>query len=102
MRGDIRSRRIAVVPDAVLNPLESGDDRLASLADDGWGVVGLCPADLVPDARAAWLEAVVEQVVTFLDDGYEVALVDDGDAETRRFTAALAETGRVVDVVLTD
>ena len=92
MRGDVRSRRIAVVPDAVLNPPKGGDDRLAALGDAGWGVVGLCPADLVAGARAAWLDAVVEQVVTFLDDG---------DAETLRFTAALAEAGRFVDTVLT-
>ena len=89
------------MPDAVLNPPKGGDDRLAALGDAGWGVVGLCPADLVAGARAAWLDAVVEQVVTFLDDGYEVALVDDGDAETLRFTAALAEAGRFVDTVLT-
>jgi hypothetical protein len=101
MRGDVRSRRIAVVPDAVLNPPDGGDDRLSALGDAGWGVVGLCPAELVPEARAAWLEAVVDQVVTFLDDGYEVALVDDGDADTLRFTAALAEVGRFVDRVLT-
>ena len=85
----------------MLNPPKGGDDRLAALGDAGWGVVGLCPADLVAGARAAWLDAVVEQVVTFLDDGYEVALVDDGDAETLRFTAALAEAGRFVDTVLT-
>jgi hypothetical protein len=89
-----------VVPDAVLNPPDGADDRLASLGEAGWGVVGLCPAGLVPEARAAWREAVVDQVVTFLDDGYEVALVDDGEAETLRFTAALAEAGRFVDSVL--
>src|SRR5262249_21847452 len=89
MRGDVRSRRIAVVPDAVLNPPEGGEDRLAAFADAGWGVVGWCPAGLAPGAREAWLEALVDQVVTFLDDGYEVVLVDPEDPEALRLEQAL-------------
>ena len=93
MRGDVRSRRIAVVPDAVLNPA-GGDDRLAELTGQDWGIVALCPAGLVPAARDAWLDAVVEQVVTFVDDGYRVVLVDPDDPESLRFAQALAATGR--------
>jgi hypothetical protein len=41
----------------------------------GWGVIALCPPGLEPSARGAWLDAIVDQVVTFLDGEYEVALV---------------------------
>ncbi len=101
VRGDRRSRRVAVVPDAVVNPAPGDRDRLAELAEAGWGVVALCPPALEPDVAAAWLVPIVEQVVTFLDDGYLVARYPaDGDPEMERFTAALAAAGReVTDVV---
>jgi hypothetical protein len=97
MRGDGRSRRVAVVPDSVINP-PSGSDagRLAALEEAGWGIVALGSPDLVPEARAAWLEAIVEQIVTFLDDDYDVALMAADDAETGEFVRALAATGRAV------
>jgi hypothetical protein len=43
-----------------------------------------------------WLDAIVDQVITFLDDDYEVALVAGDDAETVRFADALASAGRTV------
>jgi hypothetical protein len=92
VRGDVRSRRIAVVPDCVLNPAD-GHDRLGRLAADGWGVIGLAPPDLVPAARDAWLAAIVEEVVTFLDDGYEVVMSGPEDESTAQFARALATTG---------
>jgi hypothetical protein len=101
MRGDVRSRRIAVVPDGLLNPAP-GDDTalLANLEQEGWGIVALCPSGLVPAAKDAWLDAIVEQVVTFLDDGYEVALVT-GDPGAEEFVEALAVTGRSVTRTVT-
>ena len=96
MRGDGRSRRVAVVPDAVVNPAPSEPDRLAELAGAGWGVVAVCPPGLEPDVAAAWLAPIVEQVVIFLDASYPA----DGDVEMERFTAALAAAGReITDVV---
>ena len=96
MRGDVRSRRVAVVPDRVLNPLPSAPDELGALERAGWGIVALGSPDLVPEAREAWLEGIVEQVVTFLDDDYEVALVSRDDADTQEFVRALAAAGRSV------
>ncbi len=89
------------MPDAVVNPAPGGPDRLAELAAAGWGVVALCPPGLEPDVAAAWLAPIVEQVVTFLDDGYQVARWPaDGDREMERFLAALAAAGReLTDVV---
>ncbi|MDX6551613.1 MAG: hypothetical protein QOH74_101 [Gaiellales bacterium] len=96
MRGDARSRRVAVVPDGVVNGPPGDVDRLAVLEEQGWGVIALCPPDLVSEAREMWLDAIVDQVITFLDDDYEVALVAGDDAETMRFADALASAGRTV------
>jgi hypothetical protein len=91
VRGDVRSRRLVVVPDAVVNPPAGGVDHAARLAADGWGLVALPPV-----RSEAWLDAIVEQVVTFLDDGYEVALASAGDAAVAEFRRALRATGRDV------
>jgi len=91
MRGDARSRRLVVVPDALLNPPAGAHDDLAPLAAAGWGVVALPP---VRDEK--WLETIVEQVVTFLDDGYEVALACSEDEAVAVFREALRATGRDV------
>ena len=59
-------------------------------------MVALCPPGLRPDvARAAC--AIVEQVVTFLDDGYLVALGWPGDERTERLIEALSATGRRIE-----
>jgi hypothetical protein len=100
LHGDVRGRRVAVVPDAVVNPPSDGPDPLSALAEEGWGVVALCPPGLEPSAHAAWLDAVVDQVVTFLDDEYEVALVSGDDSGTQEFVTALRATGRTVTRVL--
>jgi hypothetical protein len=96
MRGDGRSRRILVVPDAVVNPADGNTDHLSEFADQGWGVIALGPPGLVPVARDAWMDAIVDQVVTFLDDGYLVVLADGDDPESTRFEKALRATGRDV------
>lgn len=94
MQGDGRSRRIVIVPDSVVNPQPGATDHLSRLADDGWGVMALCPADMVPAARDAWTDAIVEQVVTFIGDGYVVMLADVDDPEVDRFAEVLRATGR--------
>jgi hypothetical protein len=96
VHGDARSRRMAVVPDEVVNGTPGGDERLSALVADGWGIVALGPADLVQEARDGWLDAIVDQVVTFLDDDYEVAIISPDDPESRRFVRALARHGRAV------
>lgn len=100
MHGDVRGRRVAVVPDAVVNPPSDGPDPLSALAEGGWGVIALCPPGLEPSAHAAWLDAVVDEVVTFLDDEYEVALFSGHDSGTQEFLTALRATGRTVTRVL--
>jgi hypothetical protein len=96
LRGDVRGRRVAVVPDAVVNPPVGGHDQLSSLAEEGWGVIALCPPGLEPSAHRAWLAAIVDQVVTFLDDEYEVALVYSDLPEMEEFVTALRAVGRTV------
>jgi hypothetical protein len=96
VRGDARSRRVAIVPDGVVNAAGGAAGALHALEQEGWGVVALCPPGLVPAARDAWLDAIVEQVVTFLDDEYEVVLVAGEDDEADRFVNALEAAGRTV------
>jgi hypothetical protein len=98
VRGDGRSRRIAIVPDRVLNPGPGEPDMLAQLAADGWGVVALPPGELRGEAWLAWAGPIVDQVVTFLADGYEVAICGPaGDDETDRFRAAVDAAGWSID-----
>ena len=97
MRSDGRSRRVAVVPDTVMNPPPGAHDRLAKLALGGWGVVALPPPDLPADISYPLVAAAVEQVIALLDGGYEVALLPAADDPgMRRFVTALAASGRAV------
>jgi hypothetical protein len=96
MRGDVRSRRLVVLPDALVNPPAGDPDHLASLAAAGWGVVALPPA-----RSEAWLDAIVEQVVTFLDEGYELAIARANDEAVAAFVHALRAAGRDVPRELT-
>jgi hypothetical protein len=100
MRGDARSRRIAIVSDRILNPRPAEPDTLGRLADDGWGVVALPPSGLEDAAWEAWAAPIVDQVVTFLGDGYEVAICGPEGDETERFRAALRAAGWSIDLVL--
>jgi hypothetical protein len=100
VHGDARSRRVAVVPDALLNPPDGAPDRLAALAAAGWGVVALPPAGLPDDALAGWRQAVLDEVTTFLDGGYEVALVGPDDPEAQALAEGLRAAGRGVPAEL--
>jgi hypothetical protein len=100
LRGDARGRRVIVVPDSVVNPPDGAPDHLSTLAAEGWGVIALSPREGGKSARAAWVDIVVEQVITFLDDDYEVALVQGADPAIQEFVSALAESGREVTRVL--
>jgi hypothetical protein len=97
MRGDVRSRRVVVVPDAVVNPPQGDRDRLSDLAIRGWGVIALPPPSTPADICHPLIAAAVDQVVALLDGGYEVALLPSADDPAmRRFVAALAASGRTV------
>jgi hypothetical protein len=97
MDGDQRSRRVAVVPDAYVNPALGGNDRLVDLAEDGWGLVALPQPGLPADIERSLLTAIVDQVTTFLDDGYQVAVADTDDPMTERLLRLLAADGRRID-----
>jgi len=101
VRGDGRSRRVAVVPDAYLNPAGGAPDRLAELAGAGWGVVALPQTKLPPEVEAAVLAAIADQLAAFLDDGYEVALAEPDDPAARRLAELLAADGRRVGASVT-
>jgi hypothetical protein len=94
VHGDGRSRRVAVVPDAFLNPAGGSDDRLAALAEAGWGVVALPQPGLPADVEGPLLAAVADQLAVFLDDGYEVAMADPDDPPAVRLAGLLASEGR--------
>jgi hypothetical protein len=96
MRGDGRSRRVAVVPDAFLNPAAGSDDALVRLAAAGWGVVALPRPGLHPDVEEAALAAIADQLTAYLDDGYEVALAEPDDPSAGRLNQLLgARRGRI-------
>ena len=95
MRGDVRGRRVVVVPDSVVNAPREVCDQLSILTAAGWGVIALPPPELEGSMRVSWMDAVVEQVVTFLDDDYDVAIADGDDAVAKEFAVALEATGRM-------
>jgi hypothetical protein len=72
---DPRSRRVAVVADALLDPL------LPELRARGYGAIQLPPADLEPEVASEWREQAAEHAAEFLRHGYEVVLADDGTNE---------------------
>jgi hypothetical protein len=78
MKGDRRGMRVALVPDAVLNPPAGAPDRLTELAAEGWGVIAL-PPDGLPDAQAeAWRAAALDQAAELARHGATVVeLLDD-------------------------
>jgi hypothetical protein len=96
LRGDARARRVVVVPDSVLNPPPGASEVLSTLAAEGWGVIALPPPELERSARVSWLDNVAEQVVTFLDDDYDVALVNHEDTTMQAFLAVLRAAGSSV------
>ena len=96
MRGDGRSRRVAVVPDAYLNPTGGADDRLIELGEAGWGVLALPRPGLPPEVEGAVLAGVADQLAAFLDDGYEVVMAEPDDPIAARLNHMLgAEKRRI-------
>jgi hypothetical protein len=83
---DARSRRVAVVADALL------DAKLDELGAAGYGIIQLPPTTLDAATRAAWFEQAAEHVAEFVRTGYEVVLVDDG-GDAPALAAALAPLG---------
>jgi hypothetical protein len=96
VRGDGRSRRVAVVPDALLNPERGDGDRVAELAEAGWGVVALPQPGLSADVEHALIANLADQLAVLLDDGYEVVLAGPDDPAAARLVDVLAAGGRTL------
>jgi hypothetical protein len=77
MRGDGRSRRVAVVSDRIVNPPDGDRTAMDSLAAAGWGLVQLPPPALEAPDRADAIAAVIDQLTAFAAEGYVVALAVD-------------------------
>jgi len=91
MRGDARSRRVVVVPDAVLNPPD-GDTAVADgLVASGWGLVVLPPPGLDPDDEADVLDAIADQLAEFAQAGYALATLAPAE-DVARLEEALGVT----------
>jgi hypothetical protein len=73
MRGDARSGRVMVVPDALVNPPDGDTAAVDALVAAGWGLVVLPPEGLDPDDEAALLAVIDDQLAAFRQAGYEVA-----------------------------
>ena len=82
------------MPDAYLNPAAGGDDRMVGLAEAGWGVVALPQPGLPADVEGALLRDIADQLIAFLDGGYEVGIAEPGDPMMVRLRNLLAAEGR--------
>ena len=78
MRGDARSGRVMVVPDALVNPPDGDTTAVDGLVADGWGLVVLPPDGLEPGDEAALLAVIDDQLAAFRQAGYEIARWDRG------------------------
>ena len=86
-----------MVPDAYLNAAAGGDDRMVELAAAGWGVVALPQPGLPADVEGALLRDIADQLVAFLDGGYEVGFAEPDDPLAVRLRNLLATQGRHVE-----
>jgi hypothetical protein len=92
VKGDDRSRRVALVSDAVLNPPPGAPDVIGAVADAGWGVIALPPPSLPAASTRAWAAGAADQARELARHGMTiVAVLDAADADGRAaLTGALA------------
>ena len=79
MEGDLRSFRVALIADELVNPVGSGLDALAVIEQEDWGVMQLPAADYPDVVAAPLLDQVAEQAEEFARHGYTLALVGSRD-----------------------
>jgi hypothetical protein len=93
---DRRSRRVALVADAIMNPVAGEADRLATIADRDWGVIALPPERLGQPGIRQWIAGVADQVREFRRHGMTVvAVLDPGDKTVaKELESALAAAPR--------
>jgi hypothetical protein len=95
---DLRSRRIAVVSERLLNAHLQGsaEERavMRALEDEGYGLIQLPPEDAPPEAMEAAIGFAVDQVQDYLKNAYEVvnAAATQGRVE-EGFLAACGSRG---------
>ena len=92
MSTDERGWRIALVPDALLNPPQpqaTGLDLLGALEASGYGVLHLPP----PGGHALLLDVIADQIAEYAHHGYAIVAVAKDDSPAglhwRRLTARL-------------
>ncbi len=94
-QSDNRSRKIAVVPEALMNAhLSDAEDAVAMLRrleEQGYGIIELPPADAPLAVIETAVGYVVDQVQDYVKNSYEVIEVTaprDPDAASRVFREA--------------
>jgi hypothetical protein len=85
VKDDGRSRRVALISDAVLNPPDGAPDVIGALVDAGWGVIALPPGARVSDgALRHWAAGAADQARELARHGMTiVAVLDAGDGRAR-------------------
>lgn len=87
-RDDQRSRRVVVLPDALINPgsvLNGGDGARApdplvtALVEDGWGFVEMPPHRLAAATARAMVETIGGDLADYLKHGHRVVIVATPD-----------------------
>jgi hypothetical protein len=98
MTGDARGWRMALVPDALINPRNPAraalPDALGVLEANGYGVLQLPP----PGEHRLLLAVIADQVAEYAHHGYAVVAVavrgePDGGLHWRRLTSLLRHRG---------
>jgi hypothetical protein len=77
MDEDLRSYRVALVADELVNPEPGGLDALEVIERLGWGAIQLPPAWYPDEVAAGLLTQVAEQVHELSAHGYEIVLVGE-------------------------
>ncbi|MGE0237213.1 MAG: hypothetical protein AB7F09_28095 [Parvibaculaceae bacterium] len=100
---DTRSRRIAVLPEALMNAHLANAGLMLSvqhaLERVGYGVIQLPPSGAPPEVVEIAVRFVVDQVQDYLKNAYEVVEVtlgSDADEASRVFRAACRSRGIAV------
>jgi hypothetical protein len=75
---DVRSFRLALIADELVNPGPGGVDGLSVLDGEGWGAILLPPDSCPSEVAAEILEQIADQVDEFRRNGYDVVLIGSG------------------------
>jgi hypothetical protein len=93
-RSEVRSRRIVIVPDALVNPAVNGIDGLAAAHRTGWGVMQLPALDYPPEVRQRALTELAAQVRVYQLASFDLAVAADRPELAQALEAAGASLPR--------